>query len=80
MPKMHSNGEGYLHKRPNGLWECQIMVGYQADGRKKMKSFYGKNRKKQETKQNSTLIILRSRLWSARKQPFLSGLMSGTTV
>ena len=50
MPKKRSNGEGYLHKRPNGLWECQIMVGYQADGRKKMKSFYGQKQKEARDK------------------------------
>ena len=29
MPGKRSNGEGTLRKRPNGLWECTMMVGYQ---------------------------------------------------
>ena len=45
MPRKRSNGEGSLHKRPNGLWEWQIMVGYQPDGKRKMKSFYGRTQK-----------------------------------
>ena len=50
MPKKRSNGEGCLHKRPNGLWEWQIMLGYQPDGRRKMKSFYGKTQKEVKEK------------------------------
>ena len=45
MPRKRSNGEGSLHKRSNGLWEWQIMVGYQPDGKRKMKSFYGRTQK-----------------------------------
>ncbi len=28
MAGKRSNGEGTLRKRPNGLWECTMMVGY----------------------------------------------------
>ena len=45
MPGKRSNGEGTLRKRPNGLWECTMMVGYQEDGRRRYKSFYGKTQK-----------------------------------
>ncbi len=30
MSGKRSNGEGTLRKRPNGLWECTMMVGYTA--------------------------------------------------
>ena len=42
MVKRRANGEGTLRKRADGRWECCIMIGWQADGRKKVKSFYGK--------------------------------------
>lgn len=47
MPRKRSNGEGCLRKRPNGLWEWQIMTGYGFDGRPKHKSIYGKTQKRQ---------------------------------
>ena len=45
MAKRRSNGEGSLHKRPNGLWECTLMVGYHEDGRRKYKSFYARTQR-----------------------------------
>ena len=50
MPKRRSNGEGSLHKRKNGLWECTIMVGYHDDGRRKYKSFYARTQKEVKEK------------------------------
>lgn len=50
MPGKRSNGEGTLRKRPNGLWECTMMVGYQEDGRRRYKSFYGKSQKEARDK------------------------------
>ena len=50
MPGKRSNGEGTLRKRPNGLWECTMMVGYQEDGRRRYKSFYGKTQKEARDK------------------------------
>ena len=50
MPGKRSNGEGTLRKRPNGLWECTMMVGYQEDGRCRYKSFYGKTQKEARDK------------------------------
>ena len=50
MPGKRSNGEGTLRKRPNGLWECTMMVGYQEDGRRRYKSFYGKTQKEAKDK------------------------------
>jgi len=39
------NGEGTIRKRPDGLWEQTIMVGYTTEGKRKRKSFYGKTQK-----------------------------------
>lgn len=50
MPGKRSNGEGTLRKRPNGLWECTMMVGYQEDGKRRYKSFYGKSQKEAKDK------------------------------
>ena len=50
MPGKRSNGEGTLRKRPNGLWECTMMVGYQEGGKRRYKSFYGKSQKEAKDK------------------------------
>ncbi len=42
MAKKRSNGEGTLRQRSNGRWECSIMDGFQPDGRRRTKTFYGK--------------------------------------
>lgn len=34
MAGKRSNGEGTLRKRPNGLWECTMMVGYRLQRRR----------------------------------------------
>lgn len=60
MPRKRSNGEGSLHKRPNGLWEWQIMVGYQPDGKRKMKSFYGHTQKEVKEKAAKYLEDIRA--------------------
>ena len=41
MPKRRTNGEGNIRKRENGRWELSIMVGFQSDGRRQYKTFYG---------------------------------------
>ena len=45
MAKKRCNGEGNITKRKDGRWECSIMIGFQKDGRRRRKSFYGKTRK-----------------------------------
>ncbi len=45
MSKKRCNGEGSINKRKDGRWECSIMFGFQRDGRRRRKSFYGKTRK-----------------------------------
>lgn len=50
MAGKRSNGEGMLRKRPNGLWECTMMVGYKDDGTRRYKSFYGKSQKEAKDK------------------------------
>ena len=68
MPRKRSNGEGSIHKRPNGLWEWQIMVGYHPDGRRKTKSFYVRTQK--EVKEKGTRFLEQMAL-----QPKLNGEM-----
>ena len=50
MAKRRANGDGSLRQRSNGTWELTIMDGYQNDGRRKMKSFYGKTQKEAKMK------------------------------
>ena len=45
MSKKRCNGEGSITKRKDGRWECAVMLGYQRDGRRRRKSFYGETRK-----------------------------------
>ena len=45
MAKKRCNGEGSINKRKDGRWECSIMFGFQKDGRRRRKSFYGRTRK-----------------------------------
>lgn len=41
--KRRANGEGTLRRRKDGRWESAIMIGWKADGRRWIKSFYGKS-------------------------------------
>lgn len=50
MAQKRSNGEGTLRKRPTGLWECTMMIGFQENGKRKYKSFYGKTQKEAKEK------------------------------
>lgn len=45
MSKRRGNGEGSVQLRKDGRWECSIMIGFQKDGRRKRKSFYGRTKK-----------------------------------
>jgi integrase len=45
MPTKKANGEGSIHKRENGTWRGQIIIGYKEDGTVKRKSFTGKTKK-----------------------------------
>ena len=48
MSKKRSHGEGTIRQRDGGRWEGTLMIGYQSDGRRKYKTFYG--RTQQEVK------------------------------
>lgn len=50
MAARRSNGEGTLRKRPDGLWECTIMTGFQKNGKRQYKSFYGKTQRETKNK------------------------------
>lgn len=57
--KRRGNGEGTLRRRADGRWESSIMVGWKDDGRRQIKSFYGKTqeevrRKVQAWKKNQS--------------------------
>ena len=43
--KKRANGEGSIRQRPDGRWEARLMAGHQANGRPRIKSFYGKTQK-----------------------------------
>lgn len=38
------NNEGTIRRRPDGRWEGQISVGYDSQGKRKRRSFYGRTR------------------------------------
>ena len=38
MAKRRQNGEGTIYQRPNGLWVCEITLGYDADGKRQKKT------------------------------------------
>ena len=44
MPKRRSNGDGSFRKLSNGTYELSRMVGYHPDGRRKIKSVYGRTK------------------------------------
>ncbi len=45
MSKRRANGEGCIRQRKNGSWELAIMAGYKDNGKKNVRSFYGKTQK-----------------------------------
>ena len=55
MSKKRMNGEGTLRLRADGRWECTIMDGYDCNGRRVFKSFYGKTQKLVKEKQKRYL-------------------------
>lgn len=48
-------GEGTISKRPDGTWWARISVGYDAQGKRKRKAFYGKTRKEVQEKLTAAL-------------------------
>lgn len=55
MARKRSNGEGYVRKRADGTWECELMLGYKPDGKRDRRSFYGKTKK--EAQQNAKAFM-----------------------
>lgn len=70
MPKKRSNGEGSYHKRPNGLWEWQIMLGRHRDGRRKIKSIYARTQKELKEKVKKFLEEYEARGMLSGAMPF----------
>ena len=57
MARRRANGEGSLRQRSDGLWECTIMDGFQPDGRRRYKSFYGKTQTEVRKKRNEYIRL-----------------------
>lgn len=57
MARRRSNGEGTLTLRKDGRWECTIMDGFQPDGKRKYKSFYGKTQAEVKKKRNEYIRL-----------------------
>lgn len=59
-----ANGEGSIRKRKDGLWECRVLIGYDANGRCVRKSIYAPTkaeaRLKAEQYQKSAQVIQQS--------------------
>lgn len=71
MPKKRLHGEGTFRKRPNGLWEWQVMLGYQPDGRrKKQKVFMPEHNKNCEKKIKKFQIEYRTKPQLSSTMPF----------
>jgi integrase len=45
-----AKGEGSIFKRKDGLWQGAVTIGYDANGKQKRKTIYGKTRNKVRTK------------------------------
>ena len=50
-----AHGEGTLSRKENGTWQCQVMVGYKADGRRDIRTFSGKTQKEVKAKRDDFL-------------------------
>lgn len=55
MKGRRTNGDGKLRQREDGRWECTIMDGYKPDGRRCLKSFYGRTKTEAQKKKNEYL-------------------------
>jgi integrase len=42
--KRRGRGEGSIHERADGLWEAKVSLGYDADGKRRRKTIYGKSK------------------------------------
>lgn len=50
MQKKRAHGEGTLRMREDGRWEITLMDGFRSDGKRNIKSFYGKTQKEVKAK------------------------------
>lgn len=70
MARRRANGEGTLHLRPDGRWECTIMDGFKSDGRRKYKSFYGKTQAEVKKKRNEYILARDSGMLPEKEYTF----------
>ena len=52
MAKRRQNGEGTIYQRSNGLWVCEITLGYDKDGKRQKKTVSSMNLEKLKKKLN----------------------------
>ena len=52
MAKRRQNGEGTIYQRPNGLWVCEITLGYDKDNKRQKKTVSSMNLDKLKKKIN----------------------------
>lgn len=50
MARKRAHGEGTISKRPDGTWEAKVSLGYDADGKRRRKTVYGKTQKEVRAK------------------------------
>ena len=57
MQKRRKNGEGTIYQRPNGLWVCEITLGFDADGKRLKKTLSSMDLEKLQKKINDTKFL-----------------------
>lgn len=53
MSTRRANGEGSIRQRSDGTWQINLMDGYKADGKRNIKSFYGRTKRDALAKANT---------------------------
>lgn len=61
MSKRRGNGEGSICKRKDGLWQCQVTIGFDDNGKPKRKTYYGKTREEVRDKLNEALMKVKTK-------------------
>ena len=55
--KRRKNGEGTIYQRPNGLWVCEITLGFDADGKRLKKTLSSMDLENLQKKINDTKFL-----------------------
>lgn len=62
-----AHGEGTISKRPDGTWEGKVSLGYDAEGKRKRKTVYGKTRQEVKGKLDELKRQIEGGTFSAAK-------------